>query len=243
MNRQGMAEREILLQYMLCINEFLDQDKGEALLEAALERVDAHRRKKASETRRGGPRAASLGAGLLLQLAVREALKTAKNPVQRRGRRLLGVSQALAGLKGAPPLCLSYDYGHKGKPYFRDLPFYFSLSHSGEYVFCVLSGNEVGADVQRHQKCDMTRLADRFFSERENAALRRAAGTESQRALFYRLWTRKEALGKLTGGGIGDALGLNLLPGEEVFPGGKRLIWEETGEMAGYSMAVCRQEE
>lgn len=249
---QGAWNREIPLQYLLCVSEFLEEEKGGPLLEAALGRVDEHRRAKALKARQGMARAASLGAGLLLQLAVGEALEDMKNPAQETGCEenparssagcILSVSEALDRLEGRPFIPLSYGYGDRGKPKLN-FPFCFSLSHSGAYVLCALSGAAVGADIQRHQKCEVFRLAERFFSERENEALKRAAvENHGETELFYRLWTRKEAWGKLTGRGIGDGLGQELLPGEETYPGGRRLIWEETAEIAGYSLAVCRQE-
>ena len=39
-----------------------------------------------------------------------------------------------------------------GKPYLKDVPFYFSLSHSGEYAICVYSAEPVGADLQIKKK-------------------------------------------------------------------------------------------
>ena len=58
--------------YMLSIAEFLEESAGEELMEEALFKVDENRREKAERTRRKPAKAACLGAGLLLQLAVRE---------------------------------------------------------------------------------------------------------------------------------------------------------------------------
>ena len=115
-------------------------------------------------------------------------------------------------LQEKPPLELAYVYGREGKPYFRDLPFYFNLSHSGDYVLCVLSEAEIGADIQQHRRREkekdregsggsernafgdssavLGRLASRFFSERECAALNRAGAEREQ--LFFRLWARRD---------------------------------------------------
>ena len=71
-----------------------------------------------------------------------------------------------------------------------------------------------------------------------------------QEKQFYRLWTRKEAYGKLTGKGIGAALGVDLLPevspaveavAEMSFlPEGRCLVWEEYGVSEDYSIAFCQ---
>ena len=147
---------------------------------------------------------------------------------------------------GAYCLCL----WERGKPYFRDLPFYFNLSHSGDYVLCAVSSAEIGTDIQQQCGKNVERLARRFFTEREAAALEQAGEErETRERLFYRLWARKEAYGKLTGKGIAAALEVDFLPGGTVSSpygcssgevGGKRLLWEEYDSIAGYSIALCR---
>ncbi|MCI8696980.1 MAG: 4'-phosphopantetheinyl transferase superfamily protein [Lachnospiraceae bacterium] len=130
------------------------------------------------------------------------------------------------------------------------MPFYFNLSHSGDYVLCAVSSAEIGTDIQQHCGKNVERLARRFFTEREAAALEQAGEErETRERLFYRLWARKEAYGKLTGKGIAAALEVDFLPGGTVSSpygcssgevGGKRLLWEEYDSIAGYSIALCR---
>ncbi len=223
--------------YLLSIKEFLDEKDG-LLLREAFSRVDEERRRKAQAMRLTPSKAASLGAGLLLQRAVREALDEKAAPGGESGRSLECDSAVslLQRLKGSPPLPITYEYGEKGKPYFADLPFCFSLSHSGEYVLCALSREEVGADIQQHRKIFSGQIAARFFTKQEQDAL---AGC-GEREFFFRLWSRKEAFGKLTGGGIMDSLEVNLLPGARSRPPGvKKLCFEEYDNIAGYSIAVC----
>lgn len=194
----------------------------EALFSRAFLGVDDTRRKKAQSLKTVKGRAACLGAGLLLQLAVGEALGISIVD-DRTSRWLAGftndlkcysVGELLCRLQKQPRLQLSYRYGENGKPYFRDLPFCFNLSHSGEYVLCALSTTEIGVDIQQRRGKNEAKLARRFFSEREIMALEQA-GTDG-RELFYRLWARKEAYGKLTGRGVLDALEIDLLPGKDV---------------------------
>ena len=204
-------------RYLLDIEEFMDAENGEALLARAFLRVDEERGEKARRMRPGRARAASLGAGLLLQIGVREAVAAVSG--DNIGIKRYSVKQLLESLDGKPPVSLAYVYGKEGKPYFRDLPFYFNLSHSGGYVLCVISSEEIGADIQQHCGKNVEKLARRFFSEREAAALEQAGEEREKReGLFYRLWARKEAYGKLTGKGIAATLSADLLPGEDVYP-------------------------
>lgn len=239
-------------KYLLSIEEC-----DEALLLRAFSRVDETRRKKAEDMRNAKSRAACLGAGLLLQLAVGEALcgtgggqssfhegqsgllNRAKGSMPN-GIRCYSMCELLDVLAEAPYMPIKYRYNKNGKPYFSEFPFYFNLSHSGKYVLCGLSEEEIGADIQQHCACDRRRLADRFFSEGEKAALAACGEDEN---LFFRLWTRKEAYGKLTGEGIAHVLDLNLMTEKQMVLNGRRVEFEEIGDIAGYSIAFCRYSE
>ena len=254
-----------LAKYLLDITEFTDAENGEALLARAFLHIDEERRRKAHGIRPGKARAASVGAGLLLQAAVRDGDRASCSQWRR-----YSVNELMDFLQEKPPLELAYVCGREGKPYFRDLPFYFNLSHSGDYVLCVVSEAEIGADIQQHRRREkekdregsggsernafgdssavLGRLASRFFSERECAALNRAGAEREQ--LFFRLWARKEAYGKLTGKGVTGVLGMDMLPetgqeedkllsGEGGFSREKGIFWEEYGSIEGYSIALC----
>lgn len=248
-----------IAKYLLSIEEFMDTEKGEALMERAFLRVDEARREKAGRMKTPAGRAACLGAGLILRYAVAEALRDGGggdpggfgegNAGGFCGRqRPYSVTELLDCGKEIPNREIAYRYGEQGKPYFANLPFYFSLSHSGSYVLCGLSMEEIGADIQQHCGRDVGKLARRFYSRREAAVLEQA-GAEQEKQ-FYRLWTRKEAYGKLTGKGIGAALGVDLLPevspaveavAEMSFlPEGRCLVWEEYGVSEDYSIAFCQ---
>ncbi len=72
---------------------------------------------------------------------------------------------------------------------------YFSLSHSGPYALCAVSGRPVGADVQAPRTVKPT--VARRFHPAEQAWLAEQADWEES---FFRLWTRKEAWVKAMSG-------------------------------------------
>ncbi|HWT77233.1 MAG TPA: 4'-phosphopantetheinyl transferase superfamily protein [Candidatus Acidoferrum sp.] len=103
----------------------------------------------------------------------------------------------------------------------------FNLTHShGVGLYAFTTGAEVGVDLERvHPHPDLERIADRFFAPGEALSLR-ALPRSVKPAAFFACWTRKEALLKARGEGIGDALRrleVSMDPGEEVvalhFPG------------------------
>lgn len=94
--------------------------------------------------------------------------------------------------------------GTCGKPYLADTEgFFYSLSHSGEWVVCAVDDIEVGADIQEIGALKMA-VAKRFYSDGEYGRLiGYEPDKDRQTAEFYRMWAAKESCAKLIGRGIG----------------------------------------
>lgn len=93
-----------------------------------------------------------------------------------------------------PPV--DYRADDRGKTYFNNIDAFFSLSHSGRYVACVISENEVGVDIQKKREPNM-KLAERFFTKSEYESVKKDPIDK-----FNRIWTRKEAVSKAVGDGL-----------------------------------------
>lgn len=194
-----------------------------------------------------------LGSGLLLQLAIMQAEQEddLRLPKEAAGVvELFGSEQiiqlticnllTLLEQSGKEPAALEYTYGENGKPYFKNYPYFFNLSHSGEYIFCVISMQEVGVDIQRAKPLRNDRIAGRFFSDEEKQALAVCSTEQERQKLFYRMWACKEAYGKLTGQGVaavlGTAMGLESCNASEAF---KEIVLQEY-QKEDYQIAVCK---
>lgn len=92
----------------------------------------------------------------------------------------------------------------KGKPYFKDLPLKFSVSHSDGKVVVAVSDKEIGVDIQ-HVKPRSPAVAKRFFTFEECTYV----GDDIAR--FYEIWTKKEAYGKWEGSGLAAALKVDVM--------------------------------
>lgn len=248
---QGDRERGMKI-YLLHIGELI-QGSMDPHMESMLCKLDVARREKVASAKTVQGKAAELGAGLLLQRAVQDwrREKLVDNPEGGPGEsgemarkivlpkqspqiRRCTVSDLLAEL--AEPLSLTYRYGEKGKPYLENLPLFFSLSHSGEYVLCAVSRRELGADIQKIQPADELKLAKRFFSESECRILEGCESHRERQRLFFGFWTRKEAYGKLTGEGLAAAIREDMQSAE-----GKRGVeWVDISPPDGYALAICR---
>lgn len=163
----------------------------EAVFRKYYGRIDGFRQEKVRRCRNEEDKRRSLLAGYLLQTGIKE------------------IKSAESGLPAeAAPLSLPYSFGVNGKPYLADYPdIYFNISHSGGYVICALSEEEIGADIQEHRGVN-SKLAERFFSKEDKELLKRHSkiygGEEDE--LFCRIWAVKEAHMKLTGRGMAEGL-------------------------------------
>jgi 4'-phosphopantetheinyl transferase len=113
----------------------------------------------------------------------------------------------LARYSGEEPGRLAFGYGAGGKPFLISqgsaLSLEFNVSHSRRIaLYAVAHGRAVGVDVEViRPEMDCERIAERFFTPREAAALR-AMPPPVRVAAFFRCWTRKEAYLKATGEGL-----------------------------------------
>ncbi len=89
----------------------------------------------------------------------------------------------------------TFDYNEYGKPFLRDMRFFFSISHSKISVACAVSEKEIGIDIQNispyNEKIAMRMFPEVSFSKEEN-----------KDEEFTKLWTEKEAISKFIGKGI-----------------------------------------
>lgn len=129
-----------------------------------------------------------------------------------RDRRRFSVVRArlrelLAERLDALPESIEFVYGREGKPAlaerFARSGWRFNLSHCGELaVYAFSRAGEVGVDVEAIRPVDEAdAIAARFFAPEERLACKTSSPGD-----FLRIWTRKEALAK----GLGDGLGVPL---------------------------------
>ena len=94
-----------------------------------------------------------------------------------------------------PPIAVT----DRGKPYFPDSPWHFSITHTEGHAFCALSPNPVGIDAEELGRNIRLKLADKILSPGER--LQYDAAPDKRRALLT-FWVLKEAAVKYTGEGL-----------------------------------------
>lgn len=87
----------------------------------------------------------------------------------------------------------------RGKPYFPDSPWHFSISHTKNHAFCVMSRKNIAIDAEELDRIINLRLAEKILSPGEKRQFDAAA--DKQRALLT-FWVLKEAAAKLSGEGL-----------------------------------------
>lgn len=137
------------------------------------------------------------------------------------------------------------EYRENSKPFIKGRDdVFFNLSHSESVVMCAVSEKEVGCDVEKVRDINM-KTAKRFFSNEEYQQIMEKETEEERIDTFFRLWTLKESFMKATG--LGFKLPLNsfsiVFSGNEIkviqaVRDGKYYLKEYSSE-DGYKYAVC----
>jgi len=141
------------------------------------EQMPPYRQKKIAALKPEKSKRLSLGAGVLLNAALRT----------------VGIDGKVSDIE----VTLS------GKPFIKDRDdICFNLSHSGERVMCAIAGASVGCDVEKIGRGGMD-IAHRYFTASECETIASAADAET---MFCRLWTLKESFVKAIGTGLGMPL-------------------------------------
>jgi 4'-phosphopantetheinyl transferase len=144
-------------------------------LAAGLQEISEQRREQALRFKFEQGQRTCVLAYLLLKRALREEYGIMENPI--------------------------FEYGEHGKPSIvGHTEIFFNLSHCREAVACAVSDHPIGIDIEsvRHLRESLVRYT---MNEDEVASVFNDPRPD---AAFIRLWTKKEALLKLTGEGISN---------------------------------------
>jgi 4'-phosphopantetheinyl transferase len=180
--------------------------------------VTPERKARIENTKRLETKASLLGAGLLLQAALKKEY---------------GLSD------------FETETNEFGKPSIKGREdIHFNLSHSGDVVILTVSDTECGVDIESTAKPhEAMGVANRFFSRNEYAAMVLSADPNEA---FCRLWTLRESYVKMRGKGF--AIGLSTLKcdfrrgvctiSQDNLPQ-TDAFFKEYREIPGYRISVC----
>ena len=94
-------------------------------------------------------------------------------------------------------------FTEKGKPFFEEGNVFFNFSNTKDTIILVVSDFKIGVDLEFNRSCKKS-IYTRVFCKEEIEFLENSMDESTD---FITLWTKKEAVVKLFGGGI--SMGLN----------------------------------
>ena len=90
-----------------------------------------------------------------------------------------------------------------GKPYLKNSKIEFNISHSEDLSVYAVSKNEIGVDIEKIREIpNIEGIVKYFFTEKEAGQVKFSEGKQRNR-IFLKIWTQKEAVGKMLGIGLG----------------------------------------
>ncbi|MEO7214606.1 4'-phosphopantetheinyl transferase superfamily protein [Mucilaginibacter sp.] len=105
-----------------------------------------------------------------------------------------------------PAAQVAFELGANKKPFLvtdSTPAIQYNITHAGDWILLAVSNNPVGADVEFvDREFQFNDILEENFSQEEIAFINKNTPAEN----FYLLWTRKEALLKATGQGLGEHL-------------------------------------
>ena len=166
------------MEFFLASIEFLN---NEGIFNKFLKFASKERQEKALAYSHQIGRARSLGAGLLLDEALRRTCKQVPLPAE-----------------------ISFD--KHGAPSLKGFDGVFiSISHAGNYAAAAVSSLPVGVDIETIRKC-RPGICKKCFTPEEAALVLSQKTPEETDAVFSKLWTRKESYIKAIGKGLAQSL-------------------------------------
>ena len=111
-----------------------------------------------------------------------------------------------------------------GKPIFEENGHFLSVSHAGPFWIGVFAPFLIGVDAEK-TKTEKLRVAEKYFT------------AEEKKSPFVKIWTAKEAVAKLCGGGL-SCISQIRISGDQAFFRGECycLSWQE---QQGYTICIA----
>lgn len=91
---------------------------------------------------------------------------------------------------------INYIYNEEGKPYIKDYNIYFNISHSHDYVITVINNKEIGVDIEKIRKTNIS-IINRICTNKEKEYVL-SSNIDIEKRLFE-IFTLKEAYFKMKG--------------------------------------------
>jgi 4'-phosphopantetheinyl transferase len=132
----------------------------------------------------------------------------AKRYLQLRDKNRFIISRAalriiLAGYLNQLPASIEFEIGANKKPFVKNTPVHYNVSHSGDWILIGVANTLIGADVEQVDSAFAYHdIITEYFSPDEINYIAEA----DNHFRFFLLWTRKEALTKATAKGLDDDL-------------------------------------
>lgn len=90
-------------------------------------------------------------------------------------------------------------HGQHGKPYLKNSPLFFNISHSDRAIACCISDKEIGIDIQKNITLSNWNILKSFFSSSE---LNQVIEADNKSEKFTEIWAMKESYLKMLGVGF-----------------------------------------
>lgn len=128
-------------------------------------------------------------------------------------------------------------YNKNGKPFIDNSNIFFNISHSHDFVACIVSDNEIGIDIEKTKLLDEN-IINLFSSNSEKEAI--LASKKSYNKKFLQLYSLKEAYLKMNGDIISNINYVNFFyQNRKWYCSDKNVKLKLINDVKDYVIAIC----
>ena len=126
-----------------------------------------------------------------------------------------------------------------GKPYIKDLDLFFNISHSKDFVVCVISKNEIGIDIEQIRETKES-IINQFATTKEKQYINEFKNEYNKRA--FEIFTLKESYFKCLGTNLNHIKDIEFELTNNIIKCNKKdFEFKLTHEIDNYIIAICEK--
>ena len=130
---------------------------------------------------------------------------------------------------------ISYNFNEYGKPYIKNYPLFFNISHSNDYVITALADKEIGIDIEKIRPTSLKTIKH-FATAKEKAYI--LAKDENIEDRLFKIYTLKEAYFKMLGTNLEQVLDVEFtIEKDKIYCSDKNIKAGFISDLDGYVIA------
>ena len=129
---------------------------------------------------------------------------------------------------------LSFYTNKDGKPYIKDNPIYFNISHSNDFVVVVISNKEIGIDIEKIRDTNIN-IINQFCTDKEKEYILNSSNIYKS---LFNIYTLKEAYIKMKGTNLSQINNIEFIINKDIICNDKDVSIIQIKDIDNYIISI-----